>query len=97
MALKCVTGIIKYVNKKCEICICLFIYHCIVQNLFLRPILCTKLFFKQSFLQVCDSGFDYESIFFKLKLFFRKLIKKKPHISNSSFHTLFERRVGILW
>lgn len=85
MALKCVTGIIKYVNKKCEICICLFIYHCIVQNLFLRPILCTKLFFKQSFLQVCDSGFDYESIFFKLKLFFRKLIKKSHTFPTVAF------------
>lgn len=45
MVLKCVTGIIKFVNKKSEICICLFIYHCIVQNLFPRPILYTKLLF----------------------------------------------------
>lgn len=50
MVLKCVTGIIKYVNKKCEICICLFIYHCIVQNLFARPMLCTRLFFFEKFL-----------------------------------------------
>lgn len=49
MVLKCVTGMILFVNKKCEICICLFIYHCIVQNLFSKTHFVYKvLFFKKT-------------------------------------------------
>lgn len=85
MVLKCVTGIIKFVNKKCEIRICLFIYHCIVQHLFPRSILYTKLlfFFKQIFSQVCDLG-SIARYYFKLESF-RKLIKKSHTFPTIAF------------
>lgn len=69
MVLKCVTGIIKFVNKKCEICICLFIYHCIVQNLFPRPILYTRLFFLNKFLHEFVTWGSIARYDFKLEIF----------------------------
>lgn len=69
MVLKCVTGIIKFVNKKCEICICLFIYHCIVQNLFPRPILYTRLFLLNKFLHKFVTWDSIASYDFKLEIF----------------------------
>lgn len=91
MVLKCVTGMLKFVNKKCEICICLFLYHCIVQSLFPKPILYTRVvllfcfFFKPIFAQVCDLGFDCQKSF-------RKLIKKSHTFPTIAFrHYLKEQ------
>lgn len=72
MVLRCVSGIIKFVNKKCEICICLFIYHCIVQNLFPRPILYTKLLFlkkKKNFFHKFVTWGSIARYYFKLEIF----------------------------
>lgn len=85
MVLKCVTGIIKFVNKKCEICICLFIYHCIVQNLFPRPILYTKLlFFLNNFFHKFVTWGSIARYYFKLESS-RKLIKKSHTFPTIAF------------